>query len=162
MYDFIHIKTALPGQPLCIYTAVRCYFTVLFAYAQQATLVLQQQPSHCLQPSFLSHLEASSDRTVATPMKMQNTGLHEAMGLHLPQAASRDSISWITLEVFSKASRTYPSLISSSSLSFSVFLTVRPDGLVFAADVPSRTLLLSNKTRVILLRKEKKNSESSS
>lgn len=76
-----------------------------------------------------------------------------SLRLHFPEAASKDSISWITLEVFSKASKTHPSPISSSLLPFSVFLTVIPDGLVFAADVLSRTLLCSNKTSVISLRK---------
>lgn len=59
----------------------------------------------------------------------------------------------MTLEVFSKASKTQPSLSSSASLPFSFFWIMIPDGLDFAADVLFRMLLLSNKTNVTLLRK---------
>lgn len=60
----------------------------------------------------------------------------------------------MTLEVFSKASKTQSSLSSSVSRPFTFCLTVTPDGLDFVADDLFRMLLLSNKTSVTLLRKK--------
>lgn len=161
------LKAALSGQAWSIYPAVLHYSTVLSVYTKYNTGVIiditpapdrlhQEFTSNlslCLQPSFLSPLRVPSDTAGTAPVRTRNTA-SPAAGLHFPEAASRDSISWMTLEVFSKASKTQPSLSSSVSTLYPFFLTVIPDGLHFAADVLCRMLLLSNKTSVTLLRKK--------